>query len=144
MPLPYTEISRSRISRGTNVNGSSTTIPAKRFVGCGTPSATTEHPIDLLSVTGASKIKGVTQKAIAVNETGDVYTEGVVPVESDGSGTIAAGDFLTVDAATGRVKTAAPATGVNAFIIGKAHSAAAATAGAIVQVELRLSVLQGQ
>lgn len=142
-PLPYTEISRSRISRGTNVNGSSTTIPAKRFVGYGTPSATTEHPIDLLSVTGAAKIKGLTQKAIAAGETGDVYTEGVLPAESDGSATIAAGDWLTVDAATGRVKTAAPAAGVNAQIVGKAVTAAAATAGAIVQCELRLSVMQG-
>lgn len=146
MPLEYTEISKARISRGLNVNAT-TTIPARRCCGFGVPSATVGDPVDIMSVAGAAKFKGVTAKAIAPGEVGDVHTEGVVPVESDGSGTIAAGALLTVNvtagATEGRVLTAAPATGVNAFIVGKAVTAAAATAGAVVMMDIRPSVMQG-
>lgn len=142
MGLQYTRLQNKHVKSGTNVNGSSTTIPANRVVGHST-STVHDHPIDLLSVTGATKIAGVTSHAIEAGKTGDVHSEGVVPVESDGSGTIAAGQDLTVDTATGRVKVAAPAAGANAYLVGKAQSAAAATAGAIVMVELNFSVMQG-
>jgi hypothetical protein len=115
MPLKYTEISNKRVSRGTNVNAA--TIPANRVVGFGT-SSTHGDPIDILSVAGAAKIKGVTDHAIAPGETGDIFVEGVVPIESDGSGVIAAGDDVTPNlvagANEGQVKKAAPASGVNA------------------------------
>jgi hypothetical protein len=146
MPLPYTEISTKTISRGTNANAS-VTLPAYRVVGYGTVSATNGDPIDRLSVTGLSKIKGVTAKAIAPGETGDVHTEGVVPVESTGAGVIAAGQYLTAsataDATEGRVAVAAPAAGANAFIVGKATTDAPATAGAIVMMQILPSVMQG-
>jgi hypothetical protein len=145
MPLEYTEISKKRISRGTNVNVA--TIPARRCVGFGVPSATVGDPIDIMSVATAAKFKGITAKSIASGECGDVHTEGVVPVESDGSGTIAAGQWLTVNvtagATEGRVFVAAPSAGANAQIIGKAMSAAAAVAGAVVMVDLNPSVMQG-
>jgi hypothetical protein len=91
----------------------------------------------------AARAFGVTQAAIAVGTVGDVVVEGTVPCESDGSATIAAGDLLTFDNATGRVKTAAPAAAANAHIIGQAETAAAATAGAVVMVRIARSVLQG-
>jgi predicted RecA/RadA family phage recombinase len=146
MPLEYTEISTKTISRGTNVNAT-TALTARRVVGF-TTSATHGDPVDLISVTGAAKAKGVALKNIAVGDTGDIATEGVVPVESDGTATIAAGDMLTVNvtagATEGRVLKAIPGTGVNSFIVGKAHTPAAATAGAVLMMEIRLSVMQGQ
>lgn len=91
----------------------------------------------------AARAFGVTLAAIPVGVVGDVATEGTVPCESDGSATIAAGDLLTFDNATGRVKTAAPAAASNAHIIGQAETAAAATAGAVVMVGIKRSVMQG-
>lgn len=145
--MQFTEISTKTIRSGTNVNGSATALPAYRVVGHSTSSVYGD-PVDLLSVTGASKLAGVTSHEIAVGETGDLHTEGVVPIESDGTGAIAAGDDLTVNvtagATDGRVKKAAPGSGVNAFLVGKARTAAAATAGLKVMVELNFSVMQGQ
>jgi len=143
MPMQYTENSTKQISRGTNVNAAA--IPAARVVGFGVPSASVGDPIDTLS--NRPKYKGITSHAIAPNAVGDVYEEGIVPVESDGSGTIAAGDKLTAsavaDATEGRVKTAAPGAGVNADIIGTAETAATATAGAIVMCRIAIQRIQG-
>lgn len=143
MPLQYTENSTKRIGRGTNVNAAA--IPANRVVGFGVPTASIGDPIDTLS--NRPKYKGVTSHAIAPNATGDVHTEGVVPIESDGTGAIAAGDYLTAsavaDATEGRVKTAAPGAGVNADIIGRAVTAATAVAGNIVMCELAVQKIQG-
>lgn len=142
--LEYTQIDACDIHAGTNRG--SAALPKRRVVGLTALPGTSiagEIPLDALSVTGAAKAYGVTLNEIAVGKTGDVVVEGVVPIESDGSGTIAIGDLLTVDAATGRVKTAAPAAGANAHIVGQAHSAAAATAGAVLQMRIARSVMQG-
>jgi hypothetical protein len=146
-PLPYTEISTKRVSRGTNVNAT-TPIYANRVCGHAPSTATIGDAVDLISVSGAAKMAGIAPKAIAVGGTGDLHTEGVHPVESDGSATIAVGDLLTVNvtagaATEGRVLKAIPGAGTNAFIVGKAMTSAAATAGAIVMCDIKFSVLQG-
>ncbi len=136
----YEEISTARISRGTNVNAS--TLPANRVVGYAT-SATYGDAIDALSVVTAAKMKGVTRKAIAAGETGDVVDEpGAVVVVETTAVAVAVGDKLTVDAATGKVLTAAPGAGVNAEIIGQAESAIGA-AGGLITMRITRFTLQG-
>jgi hypothetical protein len=141
--MEYTEISRKHIGRGRNVNVAA--IPAKRVVGFSPQTAGNDDNINLLSVT--PKYKGITSHAIAPGEVGDVHCEGIVPVESDGTGAIAPGDRLTAsavaDATLGRVKTAAPGAGANADLIGIAETNADATAGAIVMCRIQIGVMQG-
>ena len=127
---------------GTNVNGAFT-IAEARVCGYGT-SSTAANPINRLSVSGAAKLKGVTRRAIAPGATGDVAIEGVVEVESDGSGTIQAGDRLAVsvasDATEGRVystRATPPGAAATVHLVGIAEEAAAATAG--VRVRCRLT-----
>lgn len=119
---------------GTNVHASYT-IPEARVCGYGT-SSTAANPINRMSVSGAAKLKGVTRRAIAPGATGDVAIEGVVEVESDGSGTIQAGDRIAVsvaaDATEGRVystRATPPGTATTVHLLGIAEEAAAATAG---------------
>lgn len=128
------------------INRGSATIPAKRVVSLkanGGSALPGELSVDLPSGSTAAKAYGVTMQSIAVDKVGDVAVEGTVAVESDGTGAIAAGDKLTFDNATGRVKTAAPGAGVNAEIIGQAETAAAATGGAVLMMRLARSVMQG-
>lgn len=128
----------------TVFNRGAASIPAKRVVSLKANSGTAlpgELSVDF--PTTAAKAYGVTMQAIAVDKCGDVAVEGTVPVESDGTGAIAAGDLLTFDATTGRVKTAAPSAGANAHIVGQAETAAAATAGAVLMMRVARSVLQG-
>lgn len=130
----------------TCFNRGSASIPAKRVVSLKANGGTAiagELSVDLPGGSTSAKAYGVTMQAIAVDKCGDVAVEGTVPVESDGTGAIAAGDLLTFDATTGRVKTAAPAAGANAHIIGQAETAAAATAGAVCMMRVARSVLQG-
>lgn len=108
----YTEISGKKISRGMNVNGSATAIPARRFCGYADQTTDTEDAVNLLSVTGLEKIKGVTQKAIAVGEVGDVYCEDdmVVPVESTAAA-ITVGARCQVEQSTGKILAVPGTTG---------------------------------
>ena len=125
----YEELSTHRISRGTNVNAG--TLPANRVVGYAT-SATYGDAIDALSVVGVAKIKGVTRKAIASGETGDIIDEdGAVVVIETTAAAVAVGDKLTPEVATGKVLTAAPAAGANAEIVAIAESAIGASGGLI-------------
>lgn len=136
----YEEISYKRISRGTNVNASS--LPANRVVGYAT-SSTYGDAVDALSVVGAAKIKGVTRKAIASGETGDIIDEpGAVVVVETTAAAVAVGDKLTVDAATGKVVTAAPATGVNAELVGFAETAIGSSGG-LICMRFERSTMQG-
>jgi hypothetical protein len=128
------------------VNRDSVTLAKRRVVSLvGNPAGALpgEQSVTYPAGSTAARAFGVTLAAIAVGTVGDVVVEGTVPVESDGTATIAAGDLLTFDNATGRVKTAAPAAGANAHIIGQAQTAAPATAGAVVMVRIARSVLQG-
>ena len=132
----------AEFASGTNVHASYT-IPEARVCGYGT-STSAANPINRMSVSGAAKLKGVTRRAIAPGATGDVAVEGVVEVESDGSGTIQAGDRLAVsvaaDATEGRVystRATPPGAGVTVHLLGIAEEAAAATAG--VRIRCRLT-----
>ena len=151
MPLPYTEISGKRVGRGTNVGAA--TIEPMLVVGFSPNTATGfDDPIDTLSVATAAHMKGVTTHPIDPGTTGDVHSEGVLPVQSDGTGPIAKGDWLsavqgagptvgmvfTVPApATGAVGGLAPIT----YYVGQAQSDAPAVVGAIVMVDLHLGVM---
>ena len=126
---------------GTNVNGAFTLAEA-RVCGYGT-SSTAANPITRLSVSGAAKLKGVTRRAIAPGQTGDVAVEGVVEVETDGTGTVQVGDRLAAsvaaDATEGRVystRATPPAPGVVVHLVGIAEDAAPATAGTRIRVRL--------
>lgn len=125
-------------------NRGAASIPAKRVVSLKANSGTAlpgELSVDF--PTTAAKAFGVTMQTIAVDKIGDVAIDGTVPVESDGTGAIAAGELLTFDTTTGRVKTAAPAAGANVHIIGQAETAAAAVAGTVLMVRVTRSVMQG-
>ena len=143
--IQYWELNGKRISRGQNSEASAT-IPARRVVAAAGGSST-EDQIALLVSGNVAKMYGVTGADILAGKWGDVYTEGVVPVESDGSGAISPGQLLTAstvaDATQGRVAVAAPSAGANAHLIGVAESYAPATAGFIVMVRISRSVMQG-
>lgn len=93
---------------------------------------------------GATKFAGVSQHPTpsvqdsAKPHTLDLMLAGIAQIESDGSATIAAGDYLIIANATGQVKTQAPAFAgaANMEIVGKALNSVAATAGLLVDVLL--------
>jgi hypothetical protein len=125
----------------------SSTIPKRRVVAA-VGTSTTDDLVGLLVSGNVAKMYGVSGDSdIAAGKVGDVYIEGIVPVESDGSAVINPGEKLTAsttaDATQGRVKTAAPAAGVNSEIIGIAESYAPATAGYVVMVRIQRSTMQG-
>lgn len=140
MAYRHFETAGKRISSGLNINVA--TLPAQRVVGYAT-SALSSDAIDALSVVGAAKIKGVTLNAIPTGEVGDVACEDgtVVPIDTTAAA-VAVGDKLTVEAATGKVLTAAPAAGVNAEIVGVAESAVGG-AGGVVMARLHRFTMQG-
>lgn len=140
MAYRHFETAGKHISSGLNINGA--TLPAQRVVGYAT-SALSSDAIDALSVVGAAKIKGVTLNAIASGDVGDVACEDgiVVPIDTTAAA-VAVGDKLTVDTATGKVLTAAPAAGVNAEIVGVAESSVS-IAGGVVMARLRRFTMQG-
>jgi hypothetical protein len=125
----YEEISTHRISRGTNVNAG--TLPANRVVGYAT-SSTYGDAIDALSVVTNAKAKGVTRKAIAPGETGDVVDEdGAVVIVETTAAAVAVGDPLMPEASTGKVLIATAAAGTNFEVIGYAETAIGASGGLI-------------
>ncbi len=135
---PFTQ--NPKYTSATN-NNATTTLPANRVVGWAGAGL-----VDLLSV--AAKIAGVTKHGMpvapALGSTNDLGIDGVVPIESTGAA-IAVGDKLTPDGTLGRVLTAAPATGVNAEIVGVAETAVAggSPAGTLVMARLRRFTMQG-
>ncbi len=131
-------------------NRSGNTIRKNCLVGYGTADFTGDRPIDSLNVAGVGKIAGVIQAAVEDDAVADVYREGDMVLESDGSGTIAVGDRVYAVAggslaASGRVKAlpGSPTGGTNYEIVGEALTAAAATAGAGVIVRLNFFTYQG-
>lgn len=139
--MPINSSEGAEYASGTNVNGAFT-IAEARVCGYGT-SSTAANPINRLSVTGAAKLKGVTRRAIAPGQTGDVAVEGVVEVETDGTGTVQVGDRLAAsvaaDATEGRVystRATPPAAGAVVHLVGIAEDPAPATAGTRIRVRL--------
>lgn len=129
----YTEISGKKISRGMNVNGSATAIPARRFCGYADQTTDTEDAINLLSVTGLEKIKGVTAKSIAVGEVGDVYAEDdmVVPVESTAAA-IAVGVRCQVEQSTGKILAVGAVAGTRYTTVGIAETPVGGSGGVVM------------
>lgn len=145
MAVEFTEIFNKTISRGRNVGGS--TIPANRVVSH-TSDATYEDAIDTTANVGAlTRLAGVTGKAIESGRVGDLYTEGVRPIESTGA-EILVGHRVAVEQSTGRVYsvvTTAPSGGANVWLVGiaKTKVAAASAAGTVVMVDLHFAPYQG-
>lgn len=130
-----------RIKPGVNRNAG--TIPTNRLVGFGTPTGN-EVALDSLHVAGVGAIAGVIQHAVDTGDPIDVFTDGDLVVESDGSGTIPANTLLIAVAgaslaAGGRVARlpASPVAGTNYEVVGRSlnNSTIAATAG--LQVPMR-------
>ncbi len=140
MPLNITE--GAEYTSGTNVNAAAT-LPEARAVGYGT-STRFAAPIDRLSVSGAAKLKGVTRRPILPGQTGDVGTEGIHEVETDGTGTVERGDRLAVnvaaDANEGRAystRATPPAVGVTVHLLGIAEDPAPA---AVTRIRVKLTL----
>jgi hypothetical protein len=70
--------------------------------------------------------------------TASVQIDGIAQVQSDGAGSIAAGDFLAAGGTAGQVKTRAPADGATVrYYGGVAMSPAAATQALLVDMLIR-------
>jgi hypothetical protein len=92
-----------------------------------------------LATAATDKLKGVSENVpVAAGQTVDVIHSGIANVVA--GGTIADGDWLTVNASSQAI-TAAPATGANAQIIGKAMTSA--VAGDIFPVLIEMGQNQG-
>lgn len=92
-----------------------------------------------LATASTDKLKGVSENVqVAAGQVVDVIHEGIANVTA--GGTIADGDWLTVNASSQAI-TAAPTTGVNAQIIGKAMTSA--VSGDVFPVLVQLGQNQG-
>lgn len=95
----------------------------------------------------ATKFVGVTMEGIPSGSTTNeiaVQVAGIAQVQSDGSATITAGDYLAIGNTSGQVKSVTPASGSNVReIIGIALSGASNTAGLLVDVLLQPMVYVG-
>jgi hypothetical protein len=92
-----------------------------------------------IGAASTDKLLGVTGNAqVAAGQIGDIVLDGSANVTY--GGTVTAGDYLTSDS-TGRAITAAPATGVNAYVIGVAQESG--VVGDIRPVILRPVRIQG-
>ncbi len=95
----------------------------------------------------ATKFVGVTAEPVAsgssTNELG-VIVAGIAQIQTDGSASITAGDYLAIANTSGQIKTVAPATGTNVReLVGIALSSAANTAGLLVDVLIQPMVYIG-
>src|SRR2546423_13644685 len=95
----------------------------------------------------ATKFIGVTFEPVQTNSLTNeiaVLVSGIAQIQTDGSANIAAGDYVAIANSSGQIKTVAPATGTNLReIVGIALSAAANTAGLLVDVLLQPNVYIG-
>lgn len=95
----------------------------------------------------ATKFAGVTWEPVQSGSTANeiaVQVAGIGQIQTDGSATIAAGDYVAIANTTGQVKTVAPASGaVLREIVGIALSGAANTAGLLVDVLLQPNIYIG-
>ena len=111
-------------------------------MGFGTP-VSTEEAIDGLNVAGVTKTFGAILEDVETGHSATLWGPGsIVPIESDGSGSISYGDYVIAVAgaslaASGRIKTL-PATAGTHYIVGRCvkPGTIAATAGLKVLVEL--------
>ena len=95
----------------------------------------------------ATKFVGVTSEPVAsgssTNELG-VIVAGIAQIQTDGSASITAGDYVAIANSSGQIKTVAPATGTNVReLVGIALSSAANTAGLLVDVLIQPMVYIG-
>jgi len=95
----------------------------------------------------ATKFVGVTSEPVAsgssTNELG-VIVAGIAQIQTDGSASITAGDYLAIANTSGQIKTVAPASGTNLReLVGIALSSAANTAGLLVDVLIQPMVYVG-
>ena len=92
-----------------------------------------------IAAASTDPILGVSDNAnVAAGQEVDIIRDGQALVTA--GGTIAAGDFLTSNG-TGQAITAAPATGVNANIVGQAD--VSAVAGDVFPITIVLGKVQG-
>lgn len=95
----------------------------------------------------ATKFAGVALEGIPTNSVTNeigVQVAGIAQIQSDGSATITAGDYLAIGNTSGQVKTVVPASGTNVReLVGIALSGAANTAGLLVDVLLQPMVYIG-
>lgn len=138
----------SRIKPAVNRSGS--TLPKNRIVGYGTQDVSGETALDSLHSAGVGAIAGAIQHAVADDDSIDLFTDGDLVLESDGTGAIAANKYVYAVAggslaAGGRVKQLpdSPTAGTNYEIVGRALTAAAATAGAELVVRWERFTYQG-
>ena len=111
-------------------------IPAYRFVKPGTA----DDRITLATASTDAIIGCSTDIAAAAGERCDVQLAEVAYIEAGAA--IARGSLLTADA-SGRAIVAAPATGINASVAGRALETAAA-AGDIIRYMQSIGQIQGQ
>ena len=140
----------SKIIPAINRTASQSTIRANCLVGYGTPVNAGETPLESLDVTGVTEIAGVIQHAVNFSDTDDLFRDGDVVLESDGTAVINAGDRVIAVAGaslavSGRVKSlpGSPTPGTNYEVVGRAMTSATAVAGAPVVVRLEFETYQG-
>lgn len=132
------------------VNRGAGTIRKNCIVGYGTPGVTGERAIAGLNAAGTGKIAGAIQAAVDVGDAADVYTDGDLVLESDGTDVISVGDRVVAVAGaslavSGRVAAlpGSPTGGTNYPVVGRALTAAAAVAGAELVVRWDPETYQG-
>ena len=95
----------------------------------------------------AVKLVGVTQEPVAsssVTNELSVMVTGIAQVQSDGSATITAGDYLVIANSSGQVKSATPASGTNLRqVVGIALNSAANTAGLLIDMLIQPMIYIG-
>lgn len=103
---------------------------------CVVASTSNAGQVKLPAAAAAKQFIGVTLEKSDTNKQVSVRVAGIVQVISDGSGTIAEGDYLTIADNTGKVKkvTVSFAGSGSAEIVGIALTRAAATSGLLVDM----------
>lgn len=136
-------------------NLASVTIPANRVVALSAQDSglpTLETPITTLysAPSGHKNAYGITQTALRAGLIGDIYREGELTLESDGTSALAIDDLLIAvvgasDAVSGKV-TKIPDTlvaGTRYQVVGKCLAPVAATPGLLVRVQVQIYTVVG-
>lgn len=140
-----------KIVPARNRAGASATLRKNSIVGITTATVTGERAIDSLHTTGVRNAYGVIQRDVENGEIGDVYQDGELVLESDGTAVIAVGDKLIAVAGSdvsdsGRVARlpTSPVSGTNYLIVGTALTGATNVAGTELVVSWAPDWFQGQ
>ncbi len=95
----------------------------------------------------AVKFIGVTQEPVAASSTSNelaVMVAGIAQVQSDGSASVTAGDYLVIANSSGQVKSVTPASGTNLRqVVGIALNSAVNTAGLLIDMLIQPAVYIG-